>query len=72
MAHSKELETWRRHGQGMATRFNAVQNGEGTPSEKAEKLNKLERNFRYFREGLVSSPLTPEDQEEIEALLPPL
>lgn len=56
----------------MAARYQAIQNSPGPPSEKAEKLEKLENNLRMLRDNLATSSISPEEQAEIEATLPPM
>jgi len=70
MTHSKELEMWRGLAQSMATRFEALNKAPGTPSEKAEKYESLERNLRIVLDSLETSPLTEEERAEIKAVLP--
>jgi len=72
LTHKKELGLWNGLAQRMAARYQAIQNSPGSPSEKAEKLEKLETNLRMLRDGLATSPLSAEEQAEIETNLPQL
>jgi hypothetical protein len=72
LTHKKELEVWRGLAERMAARYQAIQNSSGSPSEKAEKLDKLENNLRMLRDNLAASPISPEEQAEIEVVLPPM
>lgn len=72
LMYKKELKLWQGLAQRMAARYQAIQNSPGPPSEKAEKLEKLENNLRMLRDNLATSSISPEEQAEIEATLPPM
>jgi len=72
LTHKKEMQIWRGLAQRMAARYKAIQNSPGSAAEKAEKLDKLETNLRMLRDSLATSPISAEEQAEIEAALPPM
>jgi hypothetical protein len=72
LSHKKEMAIWLGLAQKMMSRYNALQNSNESPAEKAEKLNRLENNLRTIRDSLDQSPLSAEEAAEIEAQLPRL
>lgn len=66
-----ELERWKQQARAMADRFEALQGPGGTESGKEGQLQQLENRIESFLDRLAASGLTPEEQAEVEAELPP-